>query len=352
MIVVVAGALAVTGLVAMSSVILPIVLGLLFACGLYPVVESLDRRRVPRAVSSAVAVLGLTVGIGAVLWLTVRAVVDQWGEISSLLAAGQATLSDAAADGGADPGTVATVADDLGHFVGDVVGMLMGGLVQLVPTIAAFVATVLLSFLVAFFFLKDGASMWAWVLAGLGDTAELVDRIGQGVWQTLSGFILGQTVIAAVDASLITLGALLLGVPEAGAIFMITFVGAYIPFIGAFASGLVAVLLALGDSGLRTGSIMLAVVIVVQVLEGNVLQPWIQGRAVRLHPLVIALAVAAGGALAGFLGVFLAVPVTAAGFVMLSELRRAGIVGPLPVVDAEARGRGGRDVTWRPRRRG
>ena len=124
----------------------------------------------------------------------------------------------------------------------------------------------------------------------------------------------------------------LLGVPEPLAIFMLTFFGAYIPFIGAFLSGLLAVMLAIGDSGLRTGVAMLAIVIGVQVLEGNVLQPWIQGRAVKLHPLVIALSVTAGGAIAGFLGVLLAVPLTATGVVALSELRAAGLLGPADLV--------------------
>jgi putative heme transporter len=100
------------------------------------------------------------------------------------------------------------------------------------------------------------------------------------------------------------------------------------PSIGAFLSGLVAVLLSIGDAGIDKGVAMLAVVVMVQVLEGNVLQPAIEGRAVRLHPLVIALCVTAGAALAGFLGVFLAVPLAGAGFVTLAELRSAGIVGP------------------------
>src|SRR5690606_8382018 len=118
-----------------------------------------------------------------------------------------------------------------------------------------------------------------------------------------------------------------LGVPEPAAIFMLTFLGAFIPFIGAFLSGLVAVMLALGDSGMDAGLAMLGVVVVVQLVEGNILQPWIQARAVTLHPLVIALSVTAGGAIAGFLGVLLAVPVTASAFVALSELRAAGMVG-------------------------
>jgi predicted PurR-regulated permease PerM len=172
--------------------------------------------------------------------------------------------------------------------------------------------------------------MWRWIVATFDTSDGLVDRVGQRVWPVLTSYILGQTAIAAIDATLITLGAVVLGVPEVGAIFVITFVGAYIPFIGATVAGFVAVMLAIADGGIAKGVTMLAIVLGVQLLEGNVLQPWIQSRAVRLHPLVIALAITAGGALAGFLGVFLAVPVTAAGFVALSELRAAGVLGHVP----------------------
>jgi putative heme transporter len=273
-------------------------------------------------------VLTLFIVVVLVAWLTVRLVVDQWGAISSTLAAGQSTLEEEAGDQGIDPSTAASIGADLGEFASMIAEMLVNGLIQIVPVAASIVATVLLSFVAAFFFLKDGADMWNSIVTNLGDLGELTDRTGRRVWVTLTGYIIGQTVIAAADATLITLGALVLGVPQLGAVFMLTLFGAYIPYIGAFLSGLVAVLLAIGDAGLDKGIAMLAVVVIVQVLEGNVLQPAIQGRAVRLHPLVIALSVTAGAALAGFVGVFLAVPVAAAGFVTLAELRTAGIVGP------------------------
>ena len=143
----------------------------------------------------------------------------------------------------------------------------------------------------------------------------------------MAGYIIGQTAIAGIDATMIALGALVLGVPEVAAIWVITFFGAYIPYIGATIAGFVAVMLAVADGGISKGVIMLTIVLLVQLIEGNVLQPWIQGKAVKLHPLVVALSVAAGGALAGFLGIFLAVPITAAGVVALSELRAAGVIG-------------------------
>ena len=185
----------------------------------------------------------------------------------------------------------------------------------------------LLALLVAFFYMKDGALMWRWTVQMAEGSGDLVDRIGRRIWTSISGYILGQAAIAAIDATLISLGALVLGVPHVGAIAMLTFLGAFVPYIGATIAGAFAVLLAVSDGGTTNGVLMLVVVLAVQVFEGNVLQPWIQGRAVRLHPLVVALAVVAGGALAGFLGIFLAVPVAASVFVALDELRNAGLLG-------------------------
>jgi putative heme transporter len=276
-IVIVAGAIVVSGVVALSAVIVPVVLGLLFTCVLGPVAAGLRRRGVPTSMAAGLAVLLLTCASSAA--------------------------------------------------VTEIVDLLFHGVIQLVPTIAGVITAVVLSLLVAFFFVKDGASMWRWIVSRFDTRDGIVDRVGLRVWPVVTGYILGQTAIATIDASLIALGALALGVPEVGAILVITFFGAYIPYIGATIAGFVAVMLAVADGGIDQGVAMLVVVLVVQLLEGNVLQPWIQGRAVRLHPLVVALSVAAGGALAGSLGVFLAVPVTAAGVLALSELRAAGVLG-------------------------
>jgi predicted PurR-regulated permease PerM len=118
-------------------------------------------------------------------------------------------------------------------------------------------------------------------------------------------------------------------------IALLTFLGAFIPYIGATIAGAFAVLLAVGEGGIPRGVAMLVVVIGVQVFEGNVLQPWIQSRAVRIHPLVVALSVVAGGALAGFLGIFIAVPVTASAFVVLDEMRKAGLFGLEPPAEMQ-----------------
>ena len=273
------------------------------------------------------SVLVLTVALVGVVWLTINAVVDQWPEIETLIDEARQTLTDTAEDNGVAAETASTIEHAGADAVTNIVGVLLHGAVRIVPTVAGLITAVVLSLLVTFFFVKDGPLMWRWIVARFDTGEGLVDQVGRRVWPVVTGYIVGQTAIAAIDASMIALGALVLGVPEVGAILVITFFGAYIPYIGAMIAGFVAVMLAVADGGISKGVIMLTIVLLVQLIEGNILQPWIQGRAVKLHPLVVALAVTAGGALAGFLGVFLAVPVTAAGVVALSELRAAGVLG-------------------------
>jgi predicted PurR-regulated permease PerM len=318
----------VAGIVGLGAVIVPVVLGLLFTSVLRPVAMWLRRIGVPWSLAAALSVLALAVALVGVVWLTINAVVDQWSEIQALIDEATQTLTETADDNGVAAETAATLEHAGSEAVTNIVDLLLHGLIRIGPTVAGIVTAVVLSLLVAFFFVKDGPSMWRWIVSRFDTREGLIDQVGRRVGPVVTGYIVGQTAIAAIDATMIAVGALALGVPEVGAILVITFFGAYIPYIGATIAGFVAVMLAVADGGIPKGVIMLTIVLVVQLIEGNVLQPWIQGRAVELHPLVVALSVAAGGALAGFLGVFLAVPVTAAGVVALSELRAAGVIGP------------------------
>jgi putative heme transporter len=147
-----------------------------------------------------------------------------------------------------------------------------------------------------------------------------IDRAGQRAWAVLGGFVRGTVLIAAIDAVLIGIGLWILGVPLAFALSVLIFLGAFVPFVGATITGLIAVLVAFADGGLTIALIALGIVFGVQFIEGNFLQPIIQSRTVDLHPAVILLAVAAGGSLFGILGAYLAVPVTAVVFAVLTAL--------------------------------
>ena len=318
--------------VGFGSVILPVFLGLLFASALKPVNAELRRRGAAPAIAALAAVTVLAGIVILVAWTTIRAIADQWDEIRLSLQLGLDRLVDSAVEAGMDDATAERLADELDMAVSSVVHWIIVGTAHLVPVAASVATTLLLSLVVAFFFMKDGAWMWRRIVAFGAGSGPLVDQIGQRIWRTISGYILGQAAIATIDATLISLGALLLGVPHVGAIAVVTFLGAFVPYIGAFLAGTFAVLLAIAEGGISRGAVMLVVVIAVQVFEGNVLQPWIQGRAVHLHPLVVALCVVAGAALAGFLGIFLAVPVTASLVVTLDELRTAGLLGQASTV--------------------
>ncbi|MEU6236752.1 AI-2E family transporter [Kitasatospora sp. NPDC047058] len=179
-----------------------------------------------------------------------------------------------------------------------------------------------LSLALVFFFLRDGHRTGDVIRSYLpARSAETVIACADRAFEAMAGFMRGTTLIALIDAFFITVGLLLLGVPGAPGLGALVFMGAYIPFIGAFLSGTVAVLVALADGGLGTALWALGVVLAVQVIEGNVLQPLIQSRTVELHPATIMVAVVAGSGIAGILGALLAVPVCAAGLGVVSVLR-------------------------------
>ena len=166
-----------------------------------------------------------------------------------------------------------------------------------------------------------------------GHIAEVLRR----VWKTLGDFIRTQAIVSLVDAVLIGIGLLVLGVPLALPLAVLTFIAGFIPIVGAVVAGALGVLVALVSNGFTTALIVLAIIIAVQQLEGNVLQPMLQSRSLGLHAVVVLLAVTAGSTLYGIAGAFLSVPVAAAGAVVLRYLservdaRAAG--GPAPRVD-------------------
>jgi predicted PurR-regulated permease PerM len=178
---------------------------------------------------------------------------------------------------------------------------------------------------VLYFVLRDGAAFWQWILQRFApETRPVIDRAGRRAWEVLGGFVRGTALIAAVDATLIGIGLWLLGVPLAFAL-------AVLIFMGAFVTGLVAVLVAFADEGWEIGLAALAVVVAVQFIEGNFLQPIIQSRTVDLHPAVILLAVAAGASLFGIPGAYLAVPVTAVAFAVVASLESdSAVPGAVP----------------------
>ena len=192
----------------------------------------------------------------------------------------------------------------------------------------------LIALLLTFFFLKDGERMWGYLLRFTGRGRAHADELGTRVYAALSGYIRGIALVGLADAILIGLALLIIGVPLVVPIMVITFFAAFVPLIGAFLAGLVAVLIALVSGGLLDAALVLAAIIIVQQVEGHVLYPVLMGRSVNLHPAVIVIALAAGGILGGIVGVFLAVPVAGIVSVVLDYVK-AEPPPESPVVDED-----------------
>ncbi|MEU0299873.1 AI-2E family transporter [Streptomyces sp. NPDC006175] len=307
--------------VALKTAVTPVLLALLGTALLGPVHRWLTAHKVNRSVAAGLTCAALVAVVGGAGYIVVTALVDTGGQIvASLKEAAQWVIDHFDIAGVADVDDLADNARDLVEKFG---ASAAGGLLTGISLIGSLVATAVLALLLTFFFLRDSdrAVHLAHTVAPRG-TGELVEAMGRRAFEAVEGFMRGTTFIALIDALCITVGLLILGVPGAVGLGALVFVGAYIPYLGAFISGAVAVLVALADRGFVIALWVLGVVLAVQVLEGHVLQPVIQSRTVQMHPATVMIALTAGASVAGLLGMLLAVPVCAAVFGVIGELRK------------------------------
>jgi putative heme transporter len=225
-------------------------------------------------------------------------------------------------------GPLHVTTDQLADYVGRLqsslsshTGTLLSSAFAAAGTLSDVLAGIFIALFSTYFMLAQGDVIWGWVLQVLPDAAqEPLDVAGRRGWVTLTSYIRATILVAATDAIGIGVGAAVLGVPLAVPLAVLVFLGAFIPVVGALISGIVAVLVALVSHGPVTALIMLAIVIAVQQLEAHVLQPFLMGRAVRVHPLAVILGIAAGALAAGIVGALFAVPIIAVGNTMASSL--------------------------------
>jgi predicted PurR-regulated permease PerM len=300
-------------------IVLPIMVALTIAPALAPVAGWLRRTRLNRPAAALALLAGLAVVAGLIAIVT-TSVLAQYDELADSVSRAVNDITDRL-EGEPFNLSLDRTADfqsSLAESWREASGYAASG----VQAGVGLVTGLVLAVAVLYDVLRDGSAFWAWILRLF--TPELrpaIDRAGQRAWEVLGGFVRGTALIAAVDATLIGIGLWLLGVPLAFALAVLIFLGAFVPFVGAFLSGLVAVLVAFADEGWEIGLAALGVVVAVQFIEGNFLQPIIQSRTVDLHPAVILLAVAAGASLFGIAGAYLAVPVTAVVFAVVASLR-------------------------------
>ncbi|MEU2618657.1 AI-2E family transporter [Streptomyces sp. NPDC007157] len=303
----------------LRTAVTPVLLALLGTALLGPLYRRLVTAGVQRSLAAGLTCVAVVAVVGGAVYIVVAALIDTGGQITSSLKNAAKSL---AQHFGAAGTSLDDLADNAKELLSKFGGTAASNVISGVSVVGEGIAMAVLALLLVFFFLRDSHLVVESIrTVAPGGSADLLEAMARRAFERVEGFMRGTTVIAFIDAVCITVGLLILRVPGAVGLGALVLVGAYIPYLGAFISGAVAVLVALADRGFVIALWALGVVLAVQVLEGHVLQPMIQSRTVQMHPAVVMVTITAGASVAGILGMLLAVPLTAAAFGVVHELR-------------------------------
>ena len=292
-----------------------------------PVVRVLDRH-MPRWLAAALMLIAVGAVVVLIVILVVAGITGQSAELSAEAAAGvdklQSWMTSAGVDGSSAAGAGAAVKSAAPQMI----STLVHGVIRGIGGITTLVFALSFAALGVFFLLKDGPGMRRWVDRHVGLPEQVARIVSGSVITSLRGYFRGVTIVAAFNGVIVGLGAFLLDVPLAGTIAVVTFVTAYVPYIGAFVAGAFAVLLALGGQGTGVAIAMLVIVILANGLLQNLFQPFAMGSALGLNPLVVLVVTISAGCLFGMLGLVLAAPLVSAAVRIFNELSRPLAAAP------------------------
>jgi putative heme transporter len=296
--------------------VIPLLVALLVVALVKPVTNALQRAQVRRAPASLLTLLGVLAVVAGLIALVSTQIASGFPELQRQAEAGLGQVQHWLAG---PPLRLST--NDLADYLQRAKDSLtsrqstvVNGALAATTTAGHVVTGFFLTLFATFFFLAHGNDIWAWVVRLFPRAAqEAIDESSRLGWVTLTSFVRATVIVALVDAIGIGVGAAVLHVPLAVPLGVLVFLSAFIPIVGALFSGAVAVLVALVAQGPVTALIMLAVVLVVQQIESHGLQPFLMGRAVRVHPLAVILAIAAGATVGGIVGALFSVPLIAVG---------------------------------------
>ncbi|MFF8830342.1 AI-2E family transporter [Streptomyces sp. NPDC015131] len=305
-------------------VVLAFVAALLITALLQPTVARLRRLGLPRGLATAVTAITGFVIMGLIGWFVVWQVMDNLGDISDRVRDGIDELKRWLLDSPfhVTEQQINDIAKNLSDTIGTNTEEITTAGLQGVTVMVEILTGMLLTMFSTLFLLYDGKKVWTWWLKLVPAQARPgVAGAGPRAWRTLTAYVRGTVIVAMIDAIFIGLGIYFLDVPLAVPLGVFIFLFSFIPLVGAVVSGALAVIVALVTQGVFTALMVLLVVLAVQQIEGHVLQPFILGRAVRVHPLAVVLAVAAGGLVAGIGGAVVAVPLVAVTNTVVGYLR-------------------------------
>ena len=316
-----------------QAIVAPVITAGVVAAVAAPLVSWLQRRGVKRGLGAALILVGLVLVAAGVVFIVLAGVTSQFDDVRSTLAAAKDSIAGWLNDLGVSRDTATNATKEASAAVTTGVAALLAGLAEGLKALSSLVFFLSLTALSLFFLLKDGPSIRSWGERHMRVPPAMAHQMSGRMLESLRGYFLGVTIVAAFNAVVVGLGALLLGVPLAGTIAAVTFLGAYVPYLGAWTAGAFSVLMALGGSGSDAAIGMIIVQLLANGLLQQMVQPIAYGTALGIHPLAVLIVTIAGGALFGAVGLILAAPVTAALTRIAEDMERgraARDAGPTP----------------------
>ena len=321
--VVIATVVIVVSLAAVSEIVLPLTFAVVLAIIFKPLAGAMARRGVKPTLAAGLVVLGLLALAAFVVFATINGVVDQADQISA--------AADSAVNELADQGINKADLEDARKAVEDAKPMIttgfLSGLVSGIGAVVAIVGGLILGALIMYYLLKDGTNFRRSLVEKVDETYrdEFDAFVGESC-RILRDYGQGRTIMSAIVSVVIGIGALLLGLPLVFTLIVVNFIGGYIPYVGAFIGGGLAVIVALGDGGFPEAAIMLVIVLASNLILENFVEPKVMGRTLDIHPLVVLVVTALGGILGGIVGLILAVPAWVIATNAFTYLRSRGIL--------------------------
>jgi predicted PurR-regulated permease PerM len=306
-----------------DTIVMPVITAAIMAAVLEPVLRLLQRRGVSRGAGAAITLL-LVIAVGVLLTvLILTGIGSQAAALTDDLRSAAHTLRGWLQDAGVDPRSAQRAETDASSGVSSAFHTLLTGVATGISALASVAVFLSFTALSLFFLLKDGPLIRAWAERHAGVPRSVAHAIAGRTLQALRGYFAGVTAVAAFNACVIGLGALLLGVPHAGSIALVNFVTAYVPYLGAWSAGAFTVLIALGSQGPEVALAMAVIALLANGALQQMLQPIAYGAALDIHPLAVLVVTIAAGCLFGAIGLILAAPLTSAALRVSGDLARA-----------------------------
>jgi len=312
---------------ALSEIVLPMTFAAVLAVVFKPLMGVLERHKIKPTLAAGLIVLGLLLLMAGVVVATVRGVTDQTDQISEVADEALANASEQLDVTGVDPESL----DDAKTAVEGSAPMVSDGfvtkIVEGVGSIIGLVSGIILGALIMYYLLKDGNQFRRAVVRMFGPAlrGDVDGFIGDSC-RILRDYGKGRSIMSAIVATTVGLAALIMGLPLVLSIVVVNFVGGYIPYVGAFLGGGLAVIVAIGEGGMAQGAIMLVVVLAANLALENFVEPKVMGRTLDIHPLVVLVVTALGGLLGGIVGLILAVPAAVIAGNLIGRLRSGGFI--------------------------